>query len=204
MRNNISNGREVLELMHFLASNAAKRHSYMSLARVVGVKHSDTIKNYVQCLEETYLLAQLMKYSHSVKSQEGSIKKMYLIDNAIIKVVGFNPTDNIGPLLENMIFIELKRRGLDIFYHDDAKECDFVVREGLQIVQCIQVTVSIADERTRKRELDGLLDAAKTYGTTDNLIITLDDDGLQLDIENVRVIPAWKFLLEDQINGNQC
>ncbi len=204
MRNNISNGREVLELMHFLASNAAKRHSYMSLARVVGVKHSDTIKNYVQCLEETYLLAQLMKYSHSVKSQEGSIKKMYLIDNAIIKVVGFNPTDNIGPLLENMIFIELKRRGLDIFYHDDAKECDFVVREGMRIVQCIQVTVSIADERTRKRELDGLLDAAKTYGTTDNLIITLDDDGLQIDVENVRVIPAWKYLLEDQINGNHC
>ena len=204
MRNNISNGREVLELMHFLASNAAKRHSYMSLARVVGVKHSDTIKNYVQCLEETYLLAQLMKYSHSVKSQEGSIKKMYLIDNAIIKVVGFNPTDNIGPLLENMIFIELKRRGLDIFYHDDAKECDFVVREGMRIVQCIQVTVSIADERTRKRELDGLLDAAKTYGTTDNLIITLDDDGIQLDVDNVRIIPAWKYLLEDQINGNHC
>lgn len=201
MRNNISNGREVLELMHFLASNVAKRHSYMSLARVVGVKHSDTIKNYVQCLEETYLLSQLMKYSPSVKSQEGSIKKMYLIDNAIVKVIGFNPTDNIGPLLENMVFIELKRRGQEVFYHDGAKECDFIVREGIHIVQCIQVTVSLADERTRKREVDGLLDAARTYGTTDNLIITLDDDGIQLDNENVKVIPVWKFLLEDY--GNQ-
>ena len=201
MRNNISNGREVLELMHFLASNVAKRHSYMSLARVVGVKHSDTIKNYVQCLEETYLLSQLMKYSPSVKSQEGSIKKMYLIDNAIVKVIGFNPTDNIGPLLENMVFIELKRRGREVFYHDGAKECDFIVREGIHIVQCIQVTVSLADERTRKREVDGLLDAARTYGTTDNLIITLDDDGIQLDNENVKVIPVWKFLLEDY--GNQ-
>lgn len=201
MRNNISNGREVLELMHFLASNVAKRHSYMSLARVVGVKHSDTIKNYVQCLEETYLLSQLMKYSPSVKSQEGSIKKMYLIDNAIVKVIGFNPTDNIGPLLENMVFIEMKRRGREVFYHDGAKECDFIVREGIHIVQCIQVTVSLADERTRKREVDGLLDAARTYGTTDNLIITLDDDGIQLDNENVKVIPVWKFLLEDY--GNQ-
>lgn len=201
MRNNISNGREVLELMHFLASNVAKRHSYMSLARVVGVKHSDTIKNYVQCLEETYLLSQLMKYSPSVKSQEGSIKKMYLIDNAIVKVIGFNPTDNIGPLLENMVFIELKRRGREVFYHDGAKECDFIVREGIHIVQCIQVSVSLADERTHKREVDGLLDAARTYGTTDNLIITLDDDGIQLDNENVKVIPVWKFLLEDY--GNQ-
>ena len=202
MRNNISNGREVLELMHFLASNVAKRHSYMSLARVVGVKHSDTIKNYIQCLEETYLLSQLMKYSPSVKSQEGSIKKMYLIDNAIVKVIGFNPTENIGPLLENMVFIELKRRGREVFYHDGTKECDFIVREGIHIVQCIQVTVSLADERTRKREVDGLLDAARTYGTTDNLIITLDDDGIQLDNENVKVIPAWKFLLEDY--GDCC
>lgn len=204
MRNHISNGREVLELMHFLASNAAKRHSYMSLARVVGVKHSDTIKNYVQCLEETYLLAQLMKFAHSVKSQEGSIKKMYLIDNAIIKVVGFNSSDNLGTLLENMIFIELKRRGLDVFYHDGAKECDFIVRKGIKIVQCIQVTVSIAEDRTRKRELEGLLDAAREYATTDNIIITLDDDGVQLDCDNAKVVPAWKFLLEDQIYGDKC
>ena len=195
-RNNIANGREVLELMHFIASNAAKRHSYSSLSKVVGVKHSDTVKHYVQCVEDTYLLSQLLKYNASVKTQEASIKKMYLIDNAIIRLVGFNPTDNLGPLLENLIFIELKRRGKDIFYHANGSECDFIVRTGTRISQCIQVTVSLADESTRKREVMGLTAAAKSYGTTDNNIITLEDDRISLEDNNIRVIPAWRWLLE--------
>lgn len=195
-RNNITNGREVLELMHFLASNAAKRHSYTSLAKIIGVKHSDTVKHYVQCVEETYLLSQLLKYNASVKTQEASIKKMYMIDNAIIRLVGFNPTDNLGPLLENLIFIELKRRGKDIFYHANGSECDFIVRTGTHITQCIQVTVSLADESTRKREVAGLTAAAKTYGTTDNIIITLDEDRISLEETGIRVVPAWRWLLE--------
>ena len=195
-RNNITNGREVLELMHFIASNAAKRHSYSSLSKVIGVKHSDTVKHYVQCMEETYLLSQLLKYNASVKTQEASIKKMYLIDNAFIRLVGFNPTDNLGPLLENLIFIELKRRGQDIFYHANGSECDFIVRTGTRITQCIQVTVSLADESTRKREVAGLAAAAKTYDTTDNTIITLDDDRISLDHNDIRVVPAWRWLLE--------
>ena len=195
-RNNITNGREVLELMHFLASNAAKRHSYTSLAKIIGVKHSDTIKHYVRCVEETYLLSQLLKYNASVKTQEASIKKMYMINNAIIRLVGFNPTDNLGPLLENLIFVELKRRGKDIFYHANGSECDFIVRTGCRITQCIQVTASLADESTRKREVAGLASAAKTYGTTDNTIITLEDDRISMEDNGIRVVPAWRWLLE--------
>ena len=196
-RNNITNGREMLELMHFLASNSAKRHSYLSLAKVVGIKSSSTIKSYLQYVEETYLMSQLLRYSHSVKTQESSVKKIYFIDNAIIRIVGFNPTENIGPLLENMIFIELKRRGKDIFYHNSDKECDFVVREGTRTVQCIQVTSSLSNELTYKREIEGLLDAARTYGTKDNIIITLDDDGIKSENPQIRIIPAWRWLLSD-------
>lgn len=195
-RNNITNSREVLEMMHYIASNAAKRHSYASLAKVIGVKHPDTVKNYVRCMEETYLLYQLLKYNPSVKTQEASIKKMYLIDNAIIRLVGFNPTENLGPLLENLIFIELKRRNKDIFYHANGSECDFIVRTGTRITQCIQVTVSIADENTRKREVTGLTSAIKTYNTTDNTIITLADERISMENNGIRVVPAWRWLLE--------
>ena len=198
LRNNITKGREVLEMMYFIASNTAKRHSYSSLAKVIGVKSSDTVKNYVQCVEDTYLLSQLMKYDASVKTQEASIKKMYLIDNAISRLVGFNPTDNVGPLLENVIFIELKRRGKDVYYHSNGNECDFIVRTGIHITQCIQVTVSLADESTRVREVNGLLSAAKTYGTTDNIIITLDDEHIVLEEKDIRIVPAWRWLLETE------
>ena len=121
---------------------------------------------------------------------------MYLIDNAIIRLVGFNPTENLGPLLENLIFIELKRRNKDIFYHANGSECDFIVRTGTRITQCIQVTVSIADENTRKREVTGLTSAIKTYNTTDNTIITLADERISMENNGIRVVPAWRWLLE--------
>lgn len=197
-RNNIANGHEVLELMHFIASNSAKRHSYASLAKVIGVKHSDTIKSYLRYIEETYLVAQLLKYSPSVKTQEASIKKIYVIDNAIINIVGFNPTGNIGPLLENVVYTELRRRRKEVFYHGGTRECDFIVRTGTTITQCIQVTVTLENVQTRKREVEGLMEAARTYGTTDNVIITLEQESFVSDDENMRVIPAWKFLLESR------
>lgn len=196
-RNNISNGREVLQLVHFLASNAARRHSYASLAKVVGLKHSDTVKNYIRCIEETYLVLQLLKYAPSVKTQESSIKKMYLIDNAVIKTVGFNPTEDVGPLLENMIFIELKRRGKEVFYHSDARECDFIVREGTRITECIQVTVSLENEQTRRREVEGLREAAARYATVRNVIVTLEKEPIAIEEPGIQVVPAWEFLLRD-------
>ncbi len=61
--------------------------------------------------------------------------------------MGFNVTDNNGVKLENAVFIELLRRGCDLFYHADKKECDFVVREGVRITQAYQVTVKMDDER---------------------------------------------------------
>lgn len=74
-------------------------------------------------------------------------KKVYFIDNAIIGKVGFNATDNIGQLLENLVFIEIKRQGKDIYYHNDGIECDFIMRENGHIVSACQVTRSMKDEK---------------------------------------------------------
>lgn len=50
-----------------------------------------------------------------------SPKKIYFVDNAIIKRIGFNATENNGVFLENLVFIELKRRGWDVYYYADKK-----------------------------------------------------------------------------------
>ena len=85
--------------------------SYTSLAKTIGIKHTETVKNYLEYLENTYLLFQVMKFDWSVKKQMNNQKKVYFIDNAIIGKVGFNATDNIGQLLENLVFLEIKRQG---------------------------------------------------------------------------------------------
>ena len=158
-RNGLTNDKEIKELAFYLASNATKRVTYNSLGKIVGIRHPETIKNYLEYIQQTYMIFQLLKYAPSVKTQMLSPKKVYFIDNAIISRMGFNVTDNNGVKLENAVFIELLRRGYDLFYHADKKECDFVVREGVRITQAYQVTVKMDDEKTRKREIEGLQEA---------------------------------------------
>lgn len=178
-------------------SNATKRVTYNSLGKIVGIRHPETIKNYLEYIQQTYMIFQLLKYAPSVKTQMLSPKKVYFIDNAIISRMGFNVTDNNGVKLENAVFIELLRRGCDLFYHADKKECDFVVREGVRITQAYQVTVKMDDEKTRKREIEGLQEAMEIYDLSEGYIITLNEkEELTVDGKAVHIIPAWEWMLK--------
>lgn len=195
-RNALTNEKEIKELVFYLASNATKRITYSSLGKIIGIRHAETVKNYLEYIQQTYMIFQLMKYSPSVKVQMLNPKKIYFIDNAIIGRIGFNATDNIGYKLENIVFIELKRRGYDIFYHSDKKECDFIVRQESRITQAYQVTVSISDAKTRKREISGLQEAMNTYGLSEGYIITMDEkETIQLGDDTIHVVPAWEWML---------
>lgn len=196
MRNKLTNEREMLELMHFLASNPAKRHTYNSLGKTIGIKHPETIKNYLSYIEDTYLIFQLLKFDYSIRKQMANPKKIYFVDNALINKIGFNATDNTGVQLENLVFIELKRRGYELFYHSEAKECDFIVRQGIAITQAIQVTLSLENPETRHREISGLSDALNTYHLNEGYILTMEEE--QTINENgrtIHVLPVWKWML---------
>ena len=112
-------------------------------------------------------------------------------------MLAFHHTEDNGRLLENLVFLELKRKGKEIYYHNQKKECDFVIKEKTKIVEAIQVSWSIEDEITYKRELAGLLDAVNAYGLKEGLILTesMEHD---FDVEGVRVRvkPVWKWMLE--------
>ena len=196
-RNGLTNDKEIQELAFYLASNATKRITYNSLGKIVGVRHPDTIKNYLEYIQQTYMIFQLLKYAPSVKTQMLSPKKIYFIDNAIVSRMGFNATDNVGVKLENAVFIELKRRGCDVFYHADKKECDFVVREGIRITQAYQVTVKMDDEKTRKREIEGLQEAMDAYDLFEGYIITMEErNELTINGKAIHVVPAWEWMLK--------
>jgi len=195
-RNALTNEKEIKELVFYLASNATRRITYSSLGKIIGIRHAETVKNYLEYIQQTYMIFQLMKYSPSVKVQMLNPKKIYFIDNAIIGRIGFNATDNIGYKLENIVFIELKRRGYDLFYHSDKKECDFIVRQEANITQAYQVTVSVSDAKTRKREISGLQEAMSAYGLSEGYIITMDEkETVQVDEGIIHVVPAWEWIL---------
>lgn len=196
-RNGLTNDKEIQELVFYLASNATKRVTYSSLGKTIGIRHPETIKNYLEYIQQTYIIFQLLKYAPSVKTQMLSPKKVYFIDNALVSRMGFNATDNVGVKLENVVFIELKRRGYSLFYHADKKECDFLVREGGRITQAYQVTVKMEDEKTRKREIEGLQEAMDAYQLSEGYIITMDEqEELVVDGKAIHVVPAWEWMLK--------
>lgn len=196
VRNGLTLEKEILELVHFVASNTSRLISYNSLTKVIGVKNATTVKNYLSFLENTYLIFLLNKYDFSVKKQIHNPKKIYFIDLGIVRELGFHHSEDNGRLLENLVFIELKRRGKEIYYHSQKFECDFVIKEKNRIVQAIQVSWSIYNPETKKRELDGLLEALSIHKLKEGLILTDDEeDELTVKGSRIKIIPVWKWLL---------
>ena len=114
-----------------------------------------------------------------------------------MKTVAFNFSENKGRRLENLVFTHLKRDDFDVYYHAGKKECDFVIKEQLEITQAIQVSSTVSNPTTKKREIDGLLDAMKMYHLKKGLILTLEDEEIvEIDDKKIIIKPVWKWLLE--------
>lgn len=196
VRNQIVNEREVKELVYYTVSNIGKPLTYTSLAKVIGVKNPTTVKNYLEYIENTYLLFSLSKLDYSVKSQLRNPKKVYAIDNALVSRLGFHFSSEEGRLLENMVYIELRRRGGEIFYHNSGNaECDFVVRDGFRVIQAIQVCYLLDSSETREREIRGIQNAMDTYQLLEGIIITNShEEEVKYEDKLIRILPAWKWL----------
>ncbi len=197
VRNNLTNEKEILELVHFAASNTSKLFSYNSLMKVIGVKNATTVKNYLSFLENTYLLFLVNKYDSSVKKQIQNPRKLYFIDLGLVRELGFHHSEDNGRLLENLVFIELIRRGKEVYYHSQKHECDFVIKEKNKIVEAIQVSWSVYNQTTKEREIDGLVEALIFHNLKEGLILTdSEEDEFTVKDMKIKVIPAWKWLLK--------
>ena len=196
VRNQIVNEREVKELVYYTVSNIGKPLTYTSLAKVIGVKNPTTVKNYLEYIENTYLLFSLSKLDYSVKAQLRNPKKVYAIDNALVSRLGFHFSGEEGRLLENMVYIELRRRGGEIFYHNSGNaECNFVVRDGFRVVQAIQACCLLGSSDIREREIRGIQDAMDTYQLLEGTIITnTHEEELKYGDKMIHILPAWKWL----------
>ena len=199
VRNGITNEQELLELMFFVTSNTSKLISYNSLAKVIGVKNATTVKQYLGFLQDAYMLSLVSKYDTSVKKQLHNPKKVYGIDLGLMRQLSFQHSENQGRLLENLVFLELKRKDKTVYYHHTKRECDFVIKEKNSITQAIQVCWSLYDENTKQREINGLLDAMAAYQLKEGLILTEDEsDQLTIDDKIINIMPVWLWLLSGE------
>jgi len=200
-RYSIRNIKEIKELTLFLASNIGTIQSYNNLREMINVKSLNTIKNYLEMLENVFLFFKIDLFSFSVKKQIYNPSKIYSVDSALSNAIAFKFSENMGHIYENIVFIELQRKNKEVFYWKSkrGREVDFVIKSGLKIDEAIQVCFSFTDKKTRDRELESLL-SAKNELNVDNLVmITEDEKGEEvIDGASVRIIPLWKWLLQSE------
>jgi predicted AAA+ superfamily ATPase len=197
VRNGITNEQEILELMFFVTSNTGKLISYNSLAKVIGVKNATTVKQYLGFLQDAYMLSLVPKYDVSVKKQLHNPKKVFGIDLGLMRQLSFQHSEDHGRLLENVVYLQLKRQAKKVYYHHNKSECDFVIKEKNSITQAIQVCWSLYDDKTKQREVKGLLDAMTTYQLKEGLILTEDEnDRISVDDKIINIMPVWLWLLK--------
>lgn len=172
------------------------------LAKLMEIKSSHTVDNYINYLTEAYLLVELQKYSVKSKNRIYD-RKVYAVDVAMMDgredaFVG----DNLGWRLETLVYIELLRRNCplerDIYYYKNINgyETDFVVCKGNKVQEIYQVCYDLSSEKAKKRELRGLLTAAKET-KCDNLFLITDfhRDTIQQEGKTVKVLPAYEWML---------
>lgn len=196
-RYKLRDDRPIKELVLYLASHVGKEQSFSGLKKTLGLGSATTVADYCYYLENSYLCFTVNRYSHSVKAQMLSGKKFYFVDHALTKFLGFHFSADRGRLLENIVFVELKRRNFEVYYHKGQKECDFIVRFGAAIIMAIQVTVSMAQPKTREREIAGLIEAMELYSLKTGLIITEEaPEIINIDEKKIIVISLWQWLLK--------
>ena len=177
-RHKVRNTSDLYNLASYLLSNFCNPISANELAGELSLSSVATTKKFCDYLNEPYLFFYLPRFNNKLKLMNKAPKKVYVVDNGFVQSTAFNLSENLGRLLENQVFVELLRRGYipgqTLFYYRtrNDKEIDFVTRKGTKVEQLIQVCYDMTSEKTRKRELDALDEAAEELHCDNLLVIT--------------------------------
>jgi len=171
-------------------NNETSINRIKNLIKSTGVSiGNNTLFDYLNYLESSFLIASITNF-HSKFTEKETNKKYYFLDNGIL---GLFLIDQPTKLLENQIYIELRRRGEHPYFLKRKTEVDFYIPEKGML---IQVSYSIKNPETLEREVIGLRSAMKAFGITNSWIITYDETK-ELEVQEgiINVVPAWQWLL---------
>ena len=192
-RHNVRNTTDLYNLATYLLSNFCNPISANELAGELGMSSVATTKKFCDYLNEPYLFFYLPRFNNKLKLMNKAPKKAYVVDNGFVQSTAFKLSENLGRLLENQVFVELLRRGYipgqTLFYYRtrNDKEIDFVTRKGTKVEQLIQVCYDMTSEKTRKRELDALVEAAEELHC-DNLHIITNSQEEQIEWKGTAIL----------------
>jgi len=208
IRYKIKNIEKLEALAKIYLSNISTIQSFNKLRKILNIS-LDTVERFTRYFEIARLFITLSKFSYSVKNQIISPRKVYCIDTGLYNALGFKFSENIGRLMENLVYIELLRQksyfnpNMEIYYYKDYQgyEIDFLVKEGIEVKELIQVTYATDFDEISPREYRALIKASELFKGTRLTIITWDyEDQRVLEWwgrkAKIDFVPLWKWLLK--------
>lgn len=198
----IRNIKILKELAMYLIQNSTRFASLEILKKTFSFKSVNSLRNYLGYLQDVFLIYELSGYSHKIKERTTLPKKYFAGDLGMMRALNTKPTPDLGAKLETLVFLELKRRGYEIYYFKGPNfDVDFCVIHQSKVQSLIQVCYSLENnEKTKERELKSLLAAHKQLSKHPNnielLIITWNEEKtLKLEGSNIRILPLRTWLL---------
>lgn len=156
------------------------------------------LHEHLEHLSDAYLFFPVYLHTESARARMVNLRKIYAVDTGLIQACTRRIQPNWGHLLENFVYLELRRRGHLIEYYRTAsgREVDFVVTDLKGRISLVQVALEITASDTRKRELQSLSEAMEECGLEEALLITLDhEESIKVDAGVIQAQPVWLWAL---------
>lgn len=194
VRYNLRNSKVVKDIALYLLSNVGKEFTFHRLKNLYEIGSANSVINLLNYYEDSYLLFTVPQFDYSFRKQIVNPKKIYAIDTGFVKANSVSFSRDNGRLLENVVFLQLKRKGKEIFYFRKDNECDFITKDAKQRLNAYQVCYKF-EEENKDREINGLLNALDYLNLKSGSILTFNqDDEFRVKGKKIIVKPVWKWL----------
>jgi hypothetical protein len=202
-RYDISHPRALVDLAKNILENIASMYTINSLTgylKSMGYNvPKSSVSEYLKWFEDAYFLFTVRLFDASFRRSNANPKKIYCVDHALIRSVSSGILTNSGHILENIIFLAIRRLTSDIFYYKTKGnlEVDFVFKNAEGKLILLQVCESLVNPTTWQREINALEAAMVELDIKKGFLITSNEtESLLLKSGLIEVQPVWKFLLE--------
>ena len=199
-RNNIKDTALLENIIRYLSNNigspisTTKISNYLNSNKITSNSNHQTVDNYLNMLEKSFIVYKAVRTDIKSKALLKTLGKYYICDTGIRNIIlGFRNI-NEGHLLENVVYLELLRRGYRVnigksgFY-----EVDFVA-ENPNVIKYYQVTQTLSDDKVKQREIRSLENISDNY---EKIILTMDKT-INNDFNGIKVINIIDWLLKKE------
>ena len=201
-RHRISNTTPLRYMIRYLLNNTASLFSinkFYNDLKSQGIPcGKNSLHEYLDHLSDAFLFFPVYIHTRSERARMINPKKIYAIDPGLVQACSRSFQHDWGHLLENFVFLELRRSNYVIEYYrtTSGKEVDFLVTNSQGEESLIQVTVQMDDPVTRQRELNALFEAMEERGKREATVITLHhEEHLRNELGHIHIVPAWMWAL---------